>query len=81
MASANVAGVDVLGNWNFRHMVNWRRIRRYTACSLARWSEGWENSVVWDDQDPMDVGATGRSPVCVNPQQIHIVSDSAIHRG
>ena len=29
IAAATVAGVDVLASWNFRHMVNYWRIRRY----------------------------------------------------
>ncbi len=29
IAAATVAGVDVLASWNFRHMVNLRRIRQY----------------------------------------------------
>ena len=31
IAAATVAGVDVLASWNFRHIVNVRRIRRYNA--------------------------------------------------
>ena len=30
IAAATVAGVDVLASWNFRHMVNLRRIRKYS---------------------------------------------------
>ena len=29
IAAATVAGVAVLVSWNFRHMVNFRRIKRY----------------------------------------------------
>ena len=29
VALATLAGVDVLASWNFRHMVNWRRIAAY----------------------------------------------------
>ena len=29
IAAATVADVDVLASWNFRHMVNLRRIRQY----------------------------------------------------
>jgi hypothetical protein len=29
IAAATVAGVSVLASWNFRHMVNFRRIQRY----------------------------------------------------
>ncbi len=29
IAAATVASVDVLASWNFRHMVNFRRIRQY----------------------------------------------------
>ena len=31
IAAATVSGVDVLASWNFRHMVNLRRIRQYDA--------------------------------------------------
>ena len=31
IATATVAGVDVLASWNFRHMVNLHRIRQYDA--------------------------------------------------
>ena len=34
IALATVARVDVLTSWNFRHIVNWRRIRLYNAVNL-----------------------------------------------
>ena len=33
IAAATVAGVSVLASWNFRHMVNFRRIRRYNEAN------------------------------------------------
>ena len=38
------------------------RVRQYIAENPARWSEDPENPAVWDGQDPIAVGATGRSP-------------------
>ena len=35
IAIATIAGVDVLVSWNFRHIVNLPRIRRYNAVNLA----------------------------------------------
>jgi len=34
IALATVARVDVLTSWNFKHIVNWRRIRLYNAVNL-----------------------------------------------
>ena len=36
VALATLAGVDVLASWNFRHMVNWRRIAAYNEVNHAR---------------------------------------------
>ena len=33
-AAATVAGVSVLSSWNFRHMVNFWRIQRYSEVNL-----------------------------------------------
>ena len=34
IAAATVAGVSVLSSWNFRHMVNFWRIQRYSEVNL-----------------------------------------------
>lgn len=34
IALATIARVDVLTSWNFKHIVNWRRIRLYNAVNL-----------------------------------------------
>ena len=36
VALATLAGADVLASWNFKHMVNWRRIEAYNDVNLAR---------------------------------------------
>ena len=38
------------------------RTRQYIVDHQAGWSEDQENPVDWDGQDPLAVGATGRSP-------------------
>ena len=35
IAAATVAGLDVLASWNFRHMVNLRRIRGFNEVNRA----------------------------------------------
>ncbi len=34
IALATIARVDVLTSWNFKHIVNWRRIRLYNAVNM-----------------------------------------------
>ena len=36
VALATLTGADVLASWNFRHMVNWRRIRSYNEVNVER---------------------------------------------
>ena len=36
VALATLAGADVLASWNFKHMVNWRRIEVYNDVNLAK---------------------------------------------
>lgn len=50
IATATVAGVDVLASWNFRHMVNLRRIHRYNAVN-RRMGHG-----PLDIRTPMELG-------------------------
>ena len=36
VALATLSGADVLASWNFKHMVNWRRIRSYNEVNIER---------------------------------------------
>ncbi len=60
-------GVSIWQRNYYEHVIRYEstldRIRQYIADNPARWPEDRENPFVCDRQDPIGVGATGRSPV------------------
>ena len=51
IATATVHRVDVVVSWNFKHLVNVSRIRRYNAVNLARGCDMVEIRSPWEVQD------------------------------
>ena len=49
VAVATVSGVDILVSWNFRHIVNFQKIRKFNAVNM---SEGYQ---ILDIRSPKEV--------------------------
>lgn len=57
VAAATVAGADVIVSWNFRHIVNRERIRRYNAVNALN---GYREIEIYS---PQEMGGEGEKEV------------------
>jgi hypothetical protein len=52
VAAATVAGADLIVSWNFRHIVNYNRIRGFNAVNIRN---GYRNITILSPMEVIDV--------------------------